>query len=44
MYTSGWSRENSLDLDLEEQPMDRSDVHDFPTPIVNLTQPRECAQ
>jgi hypothetical protein len=33
-----------LDLDLKEQPMDGNDVHDSPTPIVNLTQPRECDQ
>jgi hypothetical protein len=24
--------------------MDGNEVHDFPTPIVNLTQLRECAQ
>ena len=44
MCISGWGRENSLDLDLKEQPMDGNDVHDSPTPIVNLTQPRECDQ
>ena len=44
MCISGWGRENSFDLHLKEQPMDRNDVHDFPTPILNLTQPREWAQ
>ena len=33
-----------MDLDLKGQTMDGNEVHDFPTPIVNLTQLRECAQ
>ena len=33
-----------MNLDLKEQPMDGNDVHDHPTPIVNITQPHEYAQ
>ncbi len=39
-----WGREIHLSLDLNEEPMQRNDVDDQPTPIVKLPQAHEYAQ
>ena len=40
----GMCREVHLGLDLNEEPMERNDVDDQPTPIVKLPQAHEYAQ
>ena len=39
-----WGREIHLSLDLNEEPMQRNDVDDQPTPIIKLHQVHEYAQ
>ena len=39
-----WGRKNHLGLDLNEEPVEKNDADDWPTPIVKHPQAREYAQ